>query len=160
MADYKIFDVDRHGSGAVSYDLRFRTARFRAQMQKAQFKLDTLVMADMKPYMPMDKGNFINSTSAMSAALAGTGQVVAGAPPQGRYLYMGKLMVDEETGSPFARKGARKVLVSQYSGKSLNKNLSEDLHFRKGQPHWFEAAKEAHGAEWLKIAKEEGGGGD
>lgn len=157
MADYKIFDVDRHGSGAVSYDLRFRTARFREQMQKAQFKLDTVVMADMKPYMPMETGTFINTTSAMSAALAGTGQVVAGAPPQGRFLYMGKGMVDELTGSPWARAGAKKVLVSQYSGKT---NAKENLTFRRGQPHWFEAAKKDHGAEWLKIAKEEGGGGD
>ncbi len=64
-------------------------------------------------HMPMQTGQFINVTKAMSAAVAGTGKVVAAAPPMGRFLYEGRTMVDEKTGSPWARKGARKVLVSQ-----------------------------------------------
>ena len=83
-------------------------ARFDEQIQSAQYWLDSQVMTDMVPYMPHETGTFINTTRARSASLAGTGLVCAGAGPMGRFLYMGKGMVDELTGSPWARKGARK----------------------------------------------------
>lgn len=156
MADYKSFDVNRRGDGAISYNIRVDTSRFHEQLEKAQFQLDTVIMADMKPYMPMVKGTFVNTTSAMSAALAGSGQVVAAAPPMGRFLYEGKGMVDELTGSPWARAAAKKVLVSQYAGKT---NAKEDLTFRRGQAHWFDAAKDAHGKEWVRLVQDIGGGG-
>ena len=120
-------------------------SRFDEQFSRAQYELDSMVMTDMVPYMPMETEQFINVTRAMSAAVAGTGRVVAGAPPRGRFLYEGKTMVDEKTGSPWARKGARKVLVSQYSGKT---NAKENLTYAHGrQSQWFEAAKKQHGAQ-------------
>ena len=84
-----------------------------------------------------------------SAALQGTGKVVAGAPPQGRFLYEGKVMIDPVTGSPWARKGAKKVVTERpltYSNP-------------KATPHWFDTAKEAHGKAWVKGVKRIAGGG-
>lgn len=135
--------------------------RFEQQYSKAQYLLDSQVMTSMIPFMPMQSGTFINATKAMSAAIAGSGKVVAAAPPFGRFLYKGKTMVDVGTGSPFARKGAKKVLVSQYSGKT---NAKEDLEFSKAahpkaQPEWFEAAKKADKDKWIKATKQLAGGG-
>lgn len=155
---YRVIKYSRKSkSGIFEYDLVLDLTRFGPQIFKAQYELDSMVMTDMVPLMPMQTGTFINVTKAMSAAYAGTGKVVAAAPPMGRFLYEGKTMVDEKTGSPWARRGSRKVLVSQYSGKT---NAKENLTYANGrQSHWFETAKERHGAEWIAHVKKTAGGG-
>lgn len=131
--------------------------RFGPQLEKAQYDLDSMVMTDMTPFMPMETGQFINVTKAMSAAYAGTGIVVAAAPPFGRFLYEGKTMVDELTGSPWARRGARKVLVSQYSGKT---NARPNLTYARGRKsHWFEESKKQNAKKWIAKTKKTAGGG-
>ena len=135
--------------------------RFEEQYQKAQYQLDSAVMRDMVPYMPMINGTFINLTKARSAAIAGSGKVVAAAPPYGRFLYKGKVMVDEKTGSAWARYGAKKVLVSQFTGKTSAKeniDYSKNLHPRV-TAEWFEEAKKVHKASWIKEAQDAAGGG-
>lgn len=145
----------------ISGTMELNLSRFEEQFQRAQYFLDSQIMTDMAPYMPMQTGSFINLTRAISAAIAGSGRVVAAAPPYGRFLYKGKVMVDENTGSTWARKGAKKVLVSQYTGKT---NAKEDLEFSKSanpkaQPKWFETAKARHGRTWIKDTKRIAGGG-
>ncbi len=137
-----------------NYEIRMEIDldRFEKQYNKAQFGLDSMVMTDMVPFMPMQTGTFINVTKAMSAALAGSGKVVAAAPPMGRFLYEGKVMVDPETNSPWARKGAKKVVTER------------DLDYFKGKhpnvtDHWFDAAKEKYGDEWVAYVKKVAGGG-
>lgn len=127
----------------VSFD------RFSKQYEKAQYKLDSAVMNSMVPFMPMQTGTFINLTRAASAALAGTGRVVAAANPQGRFLYGGKVMVDPLTGSPWARKGAKKVVTER------------DLKYGnpKATPRWFETAKKKDCKNWVKMVKSTAGGG-
>ena len=140
----------------LGIDMDIDLSRFYDQYSRAQFELDSMVMTDMVPYMPMETGLFVDITRAMSAAVAGTGKVVAAAPPRGRFLYEGKTMVDEKTGSPWARKGARKVLVSQYSGKT---NAKPNLTYAHGrQSHWFEEAKKQHGKQWIAKTKRTAGG--
>lgn len=142
-------------------EMEIDLSRFEGQYSKAQFALDSAVMTDMIPYMPMDTGQFINVTKAMSAAIAGSGKVIAAAPPFGRYLYNGLLMVDESTGSAFARKGAKKVLVSEFGGMSMadqKLDFSKSAH-PKATDHWFDSAKEENVRTWVKIAKREAGGG-
>lgn len=140
----------------LGIDMDIDLSRFYDQYSRAQFELDSMVMTDMVPYMPMETGLFIDITRAMSAAVAGTGKVVAAAPPMGRFLYEGKTMVDEKTGSPWARKGARKVLVSQYTGKT---NAKHNLTYAHGrQSHWFEEAKKQHGKQWIAKTKRTAGG--
>ena len=75
------------------------------RFNKAQYKLDSAIMTSMEPFMPRRDGTFINTTKAKSAALAGTGKVVAAVPPYGRFLYEGKVMVGEKSRSPWAKKG-------------------------------------------------------
>ena len=70
-------------------------------------------------------------------------------------------MVDEQTGSPWARRGAKKVLVSQYGGKTRAKERLEytkQAH-PKAQAKWFEAAKKADEKAWIHLVKETAGGG-
>ena len=79
-------------------------SRFKRQFQRAQYQLDGAVMESMVPFMPMITGSFINTTRAASAAVQGSGVVYAAYGLQGRFLYEGKGMVDEQTGSPWARR--------------------------------------------------------
>jgi hypothetical protein len=134
----KEFDV------SVEVDLK----RFEKQFTDAQFKLDSAVMTDMIPYMPRVTGTFINVTKAMSAAIAGTGEVVAAAPPYGRFLYEGKVMVDPKTGSPWARKGAKKTVTNREIRYSNPKATAK----------WFDTAKKNHSDEWVKLVKKHAGG--
>lgn len=113
------------------------------RLAMAQYALDTQVMLDMKPIMPRQTGQLIQLTAARSAAIAGSGYVIAGAPPMGRYLYYGKLMVDPLTGSAWARKGVKKILTTK------------DLKFwyPTARAKWFEVAKEQNKEQWVNIVK-------
>lgn len=135
--------------------------RFDRQFDKAQFKLDSMIMTHMIPFMPMVTGNFINLTKARSASVAGTGYVYAAAPPYGRFLYMGKVMVSPSTGSTWAKKDEEKVLVSQYGGKTRAKeNLTYTKTFHpEVSARWFETAKTRYGHSWARITKRIAGGG-
>ena len=130
-------------------EMRINLSRFEKQFEEAQYALDSMVMEDMVPYMPHQTGTFINVTRAMSAALAGSGKVVAAAPPMGRFLYEGKVMVDPVTGSPWARAGAKKIVTDR------------DLKYGnpKATPHWFDTAKEKHGKSCIREVKKIAGGG-
>lgn len=151
------------GFSIVDGDIRvtLNMSRFEKQFQRAQYQLDGAVMNSMVPFMPMVTGSFINATRAASAAVQGTGEVYAAYGPQGRFLYEGRTMVDEVTGSTWARKGAKKVLVSEYGGKTTaQENLvyTKQAH-PKAQSHWFDAAKKKDGKKWVKNVKETAGGG-
>lgn len=146
----KHFDNISVVKGDIHIDVRLD--RFEEQFQDAQYWLDTNVMTDMIPFMPMQTGTLINLTRAMSAAVAGTGQVYAAAPPYGRFQYMGKVMIDPETGSPWARKNAEKIVTK----KPLTYNKAAHP---LATSHWFNAAKSAHGKKWVDTVKKIGGGG-
>ena len=157
--------IDYHFTdGTLSIDANIDLGRIERNIEKAQYFLDSQVMTDMVPYMPMQTGNFIQRTRAMSAAIAGSGKVVAAAPPMGRYLYMGKVMVDSETG-----KGPMRIEVSpgeyifRFRKGAKLVATDRDLKFSKAanpkaQKQWFDVAKRAHGKEWVKQAKKIAGG--
>ena len=133
-----------HGGMKVDVSLK----RFEQQFQQAQYELDSMVMTSMEPYMPKVTSTFINLTKARSAALAGSGEVVAAAPPYGRFLYEGKVMVDPKTGSPWARQGAKKVVTNKEIKYSNPRATAK----------WFETAKKSHSDEWVKLVKKHAGG--
>lgn len=133
--------------GDIKVDIKLD--RFEKSFQKAQYWLDGEIMTDMVPFMPHRDGTFINLTKQRSSALQGSGVVIAAAPPTGRFLYEGKVMVDPETGSPWARKGAKKIVT----GRNI------DYSNPKATPHWFDTAKEKYGKTWIKGVKEIAGGG-
>ena len=145
------YEYSKHGKGAdieVDIDL----SRFEKQYGEAQFKLDSAVMTSMIKYMPKETNTFINVTKAMSDSIAGSGTVVAGAPPFGRFLYEGKVMVDPETRSPWARKGVKKEVTD----KNLNYNKSKHPNVTD---HWFEKAKANHLKSWVNLTKKVAGKG-
>ena len=142
---YKFKYKDRTIEGVMEIDL----SRFEGQYSRAQYALDNMVMTSMVPYMPKQNGIFINVTRGMSQAIAGSGKVVAAAPPMGRFLYEGKVMVGERTRSAFAAKGEKKVVTEgnlQYSRRAATS-------------HWFEPAKRKDGKMWIKKTKKLAGGG-
>ena len=146
--NYRKEDAGRNCRIEVDVDL----SRFDKQYGKAQWQLDSMVMTSMEKYMPHRTGVFVNVTKAMSSAIAGSGTVVAGAPPFGRFLYEGKVMVDKETKSPWARKGAEKIVTD----KDLNYDKS---HHPNVTDHWFDTAKKNHLKEWVRVTKKVAGKG-
>ena len=105
-------------------------------------------MTSMEPFMPMQSGQFIAVTKEMSAAIAGTGEVVAAAPPMGRFLYEGQAMVGVKSRSAWAKKGEKK----ETTGKALT--------YSKGRTSkWFDKAKAKDGDNWVNLVKKTAGGG-
>lgn len=145
------YNYSAHGKGQ-DIELDVDLSRFEKQYEEGQFALDSMVMTSMQPYMPHRTGTFINVTKSMSAAIAGSGTVVAAAPPMGRFLYEGKVMVDPETNSPWARPGAKKIVTD----KDLQYDTSNNP---KVTDHWFDTAKKNHGKSWVKAVKKIAGGG-
>lgn len=141
-------DAGRNATIELDVDL----SRFENQYEDGQYELDSMVMTSMIPYMPHRTNTFINITKAMSAAIAGSGNVYAAAPPFGRFLYEGKVMIDPETKSPWARPGAKKIVTD----KNLNYDKS---HNPKVTDHWFDTAKAKHGKSLVKAVKKTAGGG-
>lgn len=142
------------GFSIVNADVRadLDMSRIGGQLNRAQYWLDSQVMTDMVPLMPMQTGTFVNVTRAISQSMAGTGIVCAAAPPMGRFLYEGKVMVDEVTRSAFARPGARKEVI--------DKPLQYSTHAHPDvTDHWFDEAKKIHGKEWVEEVKKIAGGG-
>lgn len=66
--------------------------------------------------------------------------------PYARFLYNGKLMIDPDTGSAWARKGSTKVVT----GKDLK---IKKHHHGKAQSHWFEASKAQNMDKWERVAE-------
>lgn len=126
-------------------DIRVDMDHMEDNFNRAQYALDSAIMTSMEPLMPMETGQFIAVTKGMSAAVAGTGQVVAAAPPSGRFLYEGQAMIGRYSKSAWAKKGEKKVL----SGKSLT--------YTRGGSKWFDKAKAKDGDNWVRIVKKEVG---
>lgn len=140
------------GNTTVTIDLDIAKRK-----KKAQYLLDSQVMNDMIPYMPMVSGVFIQNTRTRSAALAGSGVVCAAAPPYGRFLYFGRKMKDSQTG-----KGPRRMVMPDgeviyrwRKGATLTAT-NQPLRYSRAsaKAQWFKEAKKRHFNEWVGIAKE------
>jgi hypothetical protein len=149
---YKFVYKNKTIEGVMEIDL----GRFEGQYSRAQYALDSMVMTSMIPFMPKQTGTFINMTQGMSQAIAGSGKVVAAAPPMGRYLYEGKVMVDSVTG-----KGPAKIPLStgeyilRYRKGAKLKATDRPLQYSKranrdATDHWFEPAMRKDGKGGLK----------
>lgn len=129
-------------------DIKVDMSRIEDNFNKAQYDLDSAIMTSMEPFMPMQSGQFISVTKEMSAAVAGTGQVVAAAPPSGRFLYEGQAMVGVKSRSAWAKKGEKK----ETTGKTLT-------YARGRTSKWFDKAKAKDGDNWVRLVKKTAGGG-
>lgn len=115
-----------------------------ANINEAQRWLGDRVLEDSKPFMPILTGS-LQQRSHVEA----DGKRVVFPGPYGRFQYMGKVMVDPETGSPWARKGAKKVVTDRplkYSNP-------------KATPKWFDAAKAQNLSYWLDGVRKRIAGG-
>lgn len=118
-------------------DTKLAEALARAGTQ-AEHTVAQQVKKDTEPFVP-----------ARTKALTNTAKVVGNQiiypGPYARYLYYGKLMVDPETGSPWAKRDAKKVLTDK------NLVFSTAVH-PQAQDHWFEASKAQNLEKWERVA--------
>lgn len=123
--------------------LKFRTEvnwdadEWVASNDRAEHAVAVQMEKDTRPFVPALTGSLMNRTRV-------DGNVVIYPGPYARFLYYGKVMVDPDTGSPFAQKGAVKVLTDK------------DLVFNKtvnpqAQAHWFEASKAQNLEKWMRV---------
>lgn len=134
MSDMRHLKDVSYVDGHVQVNLKF--AKYGERVKEAQFWLGNQILIDCKPYMPLRTGSQQQRSYATS-----DGRQVVFPGPYARFLYMGKVMVDPDTGSPFARKGAVKIVTAR------------DLQFQVGTAHWFDVAQAEHGEEWVRGCK-------
>lgn len=129
----------------ITPDLKIKVnlSKYDAIFQQAQQWLGNKVLEDCKPLMPIDTGNLHNS-----AYVDNNGRRVVFSGVYARFQYMGKVMVDPVTGSPWARRGAKKVVTDR------------PLNYKSPQAtlHWFDVAKERYGDFWVAGVKKITGG--
>lgn len=106
------------------------------------------VAKDTEPFVP---------ASGSQAGMYHRTQVIDGTiiypGPYARFLYNGKLMIDPDTGSAWARKGATKVVT----GKDLDikgkySKDGKNAPHPDAQSHWFEASKAQNLEKWTRVA--------
>ncbi len=105
---------------------------------RAEHILAIQAAKDTTPYVPALTGSLSNRTKVQGGTIIYPG-------PYARYLYFGKLMVDPETGSPWASKGATKKLTDR------DLVFNQTMH-PMAQDHWFEASKAVNMDKWERVA--------
>lgn len=112
--------------------------RLATSSEKAEHIVAVQVKKDTSPYVPALTGDLNRRTRVDGSKVIYPG-------PQSRYLYYGKLMVDPETGSSYAKKGTTKVLTDK------NLVFSKAMH-AQAQSHWFEVSKAENLEKWVRAA--------
>ena len=92
---------------------------------------------DTEQFVPALTGSLSQRTQVKDGTITYPG-------PYARYLYGGKVMVDPATGSPWATKGATKVLTDR------NLVFNRSMH-GQAQAEWFEASKALNLNKWLRV---------
>lgn len=96
------------------------------------------IESDTEPFVPARTKSLANRTQVVDGSVIYPG-------PYARFLYNGKLMIDPDTGSAWAQKGATKVVT----GKDLD--IKTDVH-SQAQSKWFEASKAQNMGKWERVA--------
>lgn len=112
--------------------------RMASACSKAEHVLAQQVAKDTSPFVPMLTGS-LNQNTVVDE------NVIRYRAPYARFLYYGKLMVDPDTGSSWARANAKKVVTDQ------------DLVFTtafhpQAQAHWMDASKAMNLDKWKRVA--------
>lgn len=128
----------------ANFRINISLDRYSRLFAEAQQWLGDRVLEDCKPYMPHLTGSLQQRSHTEDG-----GKRVVFPGPYGRFQYGGKVMVDPDTGSPWARKGAKKVLTDRPL-KYSNPQATD---------HWFDTAKAEHGEYWIAGTKQRAGGG-
>lgn len=147
----KIFHLPNmsYVSGRIKFELSFE--RLSANLKRAQWWLGEQVLADCRSIMPLRTGSLIQRSHTED-----NGRRVVFPGPYSRYQYMGKAMVDSETGRGPARipTGDGGYILRFKKGAKL---VATDRPLKYSRPEavpkWFEAAKVQNLEHWIKGAK-------
>lgn len=120
----------------VKVDLDIGRARVNAATEKANHLLAQQVRKDTEPFVPALTGSLAGRATVKGSTIQYPG-------PYARFLYYGKVMIDPETGSPYALKGATKTVTNK--DLVFNKSMHQDA-----QAFWFEASKAVNLEKWLR----------
>lgn len=114
-------------------------SQFNDRFKEAQQWLGDRVLEDSRAFMSLRTGNLQQRSHVQN-----DGREVVFPGPYARFQFMGKVMVDPVTGSPWARAGAKKVLTDRpltYSSPSAT-------------DHWFDEAKAQYVDYWINGVRE------
>lgn len=106
---------------------------------KAEKILAAQVMKDTDKFVPALTGNFAQRVHLEESTIVYPG-------PFARFLYYGKVMIYEPTGSTWAPRGEHKVVIDR--DLVMNKSMHP-----LASSHWFEVSKAANLETWLKVAE-------
>ena len=124
----------------VKFDIDKIKEELARRCTKAEHIVAIQVEKDTSPYTPALTGSLNQRTRVVGNSVVYPG-------PYARYLYYGKLMVDPDTGSPWAQPGAVKVLTDR------DLVFTQSVH-PQAQAHWFEASKAQNLDKWLRGTAE------
>lgn len=117
----------------------WNTDEWVASNDRAEHAVAVQMEKDTRPFVPALTGSLMNRTRV-------DGNTIIYPGPYARFLYYGKVMVDPDTGSPFAQKGAVKVVTDR--NLVFNRSVNP-----QAQAHWFEASKAQNLEKWLRVYK-------
>lgn len=122
----------------VHADIPALKARLDSGCTKAEHIVALQAAKDTAEYVPMRTGSLRQRTRVVGNQIIYPG-------PYARYPYHGKLYVDPETSSPYARKGVTKVPAVP----------ARDLIFHTPgtRSHWFEYSEQQNVEKWVRVAK-------
>ena len=106
-------------------------------VKKADEILAQQVKKDTEQFVPALTGSLSNRTRVQDGNIIYPG-------PYARFLYHGNVMIDPDTGSPWAKPGATKMLTDR------NLIFNQSMH-AKAQAEWFEASKALNLEKWKKV---------
>ncbi len=127
------FHIDASGLATAVKD------RIAQSCTKAEHIVSVQAMKDTEPFVPALTKSLVNRTQVDGGTIVYPG-------PYARYLYYGKLMVDPETGSAWAKEGATKVLTDR------DLVFNQTVH-PQAQSHWFDVSKAQNLGKWIRVAK-------
>lgn len=154
MSDMEHFEHVSYVHTNIAVDLRFDS--LSAGLNKAQLWLAEQILQDCRAVMPNVTGSL-----QLRSHTEDNGRKVVFPGPYGRYLYMGKVMVDSETG-----KGPRKIPTGPGGGFVLRFRkgaklvaTERNLNLKRSNPEasarWFEVAKARNKNYWITGFKRE-----
>ena len=108
-------------------------------VNKIEQTLADQIMKDTDKFVPALTGSLTQRTHVDGSTIVYPG-------PYARFLYYGKVMIYEPTGSTWAPKGEHKVVT----GRDLVMHTT--MH-AQATSHWFEVSKAQNMERWLKVAE-------
>ena len=129
------FTVDTSGINGLSSTVADRVSR-------AEKILAAQVMKDTDKYVPALTGSLSQRTHIENE------NTIVYPGPYARFLYYGKVMIYEPTGSTWAPKNEHKVVT----GRDLV--MHPTMH-SQATSHWFEVSKAANIQKWMRVAERE-----